>query len=175
LSTLVFAGVMAVAKDVRIATGVAILAGLGEAAWMMARGEKVNAMQWTSLGLVIVLGSASLMTGDPRFVMFKPTIIYAAIGAAMLKRGWMTRYIPEDAQGLVDDLTLGFGYVWAALMFATAALNLVFALESRAAWTAFIAVFPLASKILLFATQYLCLQVIGRARHARGETAFTQG
>jgi hypothetical protein len=27
----------------------------------------------------------------PRFVMVKPTLIYAAIGTAMLQRGWMNR------------------------------------------------------------------------------------
>jgi intracellular septation protein A len=44
-------------------------------------------MQWASLGLVIVLGGATVLTGDPRFVMIKPTIAYLTVGAAMLQRG----------------------------------------------------------------------------------------
>ena len=33
-----------------------------------------------SLGLVVVFGGASLVTHDPRFIMLKPTLIYAVIG-----------------------------------------------------------------------------------------------
>ena len=45
----------------------------------------------------------------------------------MLKRGWMNRYLPERAPPVADVAT-AFGYVWAALMFASAALNIALAL-----------------------------------------------
>ena len=51
-------------------------------------------MTYASLALVIVLGSATLLTNDPRFVLAKPSIAHFAIGAIMLKRGWMLRYMP---------------------------------------------------------------------------------
>ena len=47
----------------------------------------------------------------------------------MLKRGWMNRYLPPIALETVPDLAIGFGYVWAGLMFFSAALNLVLALS----------------------------------------------
>ena len=34
-------------------------------------------MEWLSLFLVIAAGTATLLTNDPRFVLFKPSVIYA--------------------------------------------------------------------------------------------------
>ena len=48
-------------------------------------------MQWMSLGLIVVLGSATMLTQSPRFIMIKPTIVHFAVAAAMLRRGWMLR------------------------------------------------------------------------------------
>ena len=58
------------------------------------KGKQLGYMTWASLALVIVLGSATLLTHDPRFVLAKPAIGHFAIGAIMLKRGWMLRYMP---------------------------------------------------------------------------------
>ncbi len=54
-------------------------------------------------------------------------MIYAAVGVVMLKPGWMTRYAPPIAQTYGADMMPVFGYVWAALMFATGAANLALA------------------------------------------------
>ena len=48
-----------------------------------------------SLGLVVVLGGATMLTQNPRFMMVKPTIIHLAVAAVMLRPGWMIRYLPE--------------------------------------------------------------------------------
>ena len=60
--------------------------------------------------------------------MLKPSVIYCIVGAVMLKRGWMNRYLPERAAPVADVATT-FGYVWAGLMFASAALNIALALS----------------------------------------------
>ena len=52
-------------------------------------------MQWMSLGLVVVLGGATMLTQSPRFMMIKPTIVHFAVATVMLRRGWMLRYLPE--------------------------------------------------------------------------------
>ncbi len=51
-------------------------------------------MTYASLALVVVLGGATLLTKDPRFVLAKPSIGHFAIGAIMLRKGWMLRYLP---------------------------------------------------------------------------------
>ena len=94
LSTILFMAVWLITGDVRIATGLAIVAALAQLVWMKRTGAAINAMQWASLGLVVVLGLATLLTHDSRFVMMKPSIAHFVIGAIMLKPGWMSRYMP---------------------------------------------------------------------------------
>lgn len=172
LSTIVFAALFALTSNIHLATGAAIALGIGQLALEKLRGKPVPGMQWASLGLVTVLGGATLFTGDPRFVMIKPTIAYLTIGAAMLQPGWMDRYMPPASKDyLPPRLIVAGGYVWSGLMFATAALNLFIALTmDRRAWLAFIGVFPLASKLGLFAVHYASFRFIAlrnqRAREA---------
>ena len=70
---------------------------------------------------MIVLGSATLLTNDPRFVLAKPAIAHFAIGAIMLKRGWMLRYMPPIVSETIPEYVTMAGYAWAALMFALGA------------------------------------------------------
>ena len=65
---------------------------------MKLTGRPIDAMQWLALGLVLVLGAATLITQDSRFIMVKPTVVHWAIGAVMLRHGWMTRYLPPIAR-----------------------------------------------------------------------------
>jgi len=166
-STLLFVGLYAVTHSVFAATGLAIVAGIAQIVYLKLRRHPIDAMQWTSLALVVVFGGASLLTRDPRFVMLKPTLIYAAMGAVMLRRGWMVRYIPPIASPWSGDVVVVFGYVWAGLMFATGAANLALALTVDAkTWAWFLGTFPLASKLALFAVQYGTTRVIVMRRMA---------
>jgi intracellular septation protein len=164
-SSLIFAGLYATTHSAYIATGVALAIGIGQIGWNLARRSPIDAMQWMSLGLVIVLGGASLLTHDPRFVMVKPTLIYVVVGSAMLQRGWMVRYMPPEVRTWAPSLPVIFGYIWAAMMFATAAMNLVLARSGNATlWAVWLAVFPVASKLGLFGVQYLITSAIVRHR-----------
>ena len=161
LSSLIFAGLFAGTHDAALSIGVAIGVGGAQIAYDKLRGRVIDAMQWMSLGLVIVFGGASLMTHDPRFLMLKPSLLYCAVGAVMLKRGWMNRYIVPQALAWSADVTTVFGYLWAAMMFFTAALNAYLVMTGDPkAWIAFLAIFPVASKGGLFAVQYLTTRLI---------------
>jgi intracellular septation protein A len=172
VATLVFAALFALTNNIYLATGVAIALGVGQVGLEVVRRRPVPGMQWASLGLVTILGGATLFTGDARFVMIKPTIIYLTVGGAMLQRGWLDRYVPPAAKDLLPaGMVAAWGYVWAGLMFATAAANLVVAAGfGHKAWLAFIGVFPLASKLGLFAVHYLSFRFVAlrnqRAREA---------
>jgi hypothetical protein len=94
-------------------------------------------------------------------------VIYVALGVMMARRGWMVRYIPPVARALSEDVTTVFGYLWSAMMFGTAALNLVMVYQGDPrTWAWFIGVFPIASKLALVCVQYLItrLIVVGRMR-----------
>jgi intracellular septation protein len=147
--------------------------GIGQIMVQMLRRKPVGVMQWLSLALVIGFGGASLITHDPRFVMFKPTIIYCIVGAVMLKPGWMNRYLPPVAQELLPDLGVVFGYVWAGLMFASAGLNLAAVVLHLdvVVWAAFMSVYAIVSKAGLFLIQYAIMRFIGVRRRRRMDMA----
>jgi intracellular septation protein A len=159
-SSIVFAALIAMKTDPMIATGVAIAIGIGHVLFMWATKRKVAALQWASLGLVLVFGTASLFLHDARFLMAKPTVIYAIIAVVMLKRGWMLRYMPPIAGKHGEGPMIVFGYIWAGLMVVTGAANLITAIYFPVFWPAFMAVFPMASKLTLFAVHYLTVQAI---------------
>ncbi|MBI1407963.1 MAG: intracellular septation protein [Caulobacter sp.] len=172
LSTLFFVGLFALTRNIYLATGVAIAVGLAQAIWTRMRGRSLDAMQILSLALVIVMGGATLVSHDPRFVMVKPTLVLGAVGAVMLRRGWMNRYLPPIVQELAPDVGTVFGYVWAGLMFATAAANLALAfLASPTVWAWFMTTVPLVSKILLFLIQFAVMRLIARRRYAARRAA----
>jgi intracellular septation protein A len=165
-STLLFMGVLALGGSMALAVGLAVALAFAQLAWTFRKGEKVDALQWSSLIVVVVSGGASLLTNDPRFVMLKPTLLYALVGVAMLQRGWMARYLPQDANDYLPDLVITFGYVWAGLMFLSAALNLVLALSlSVGQWGAAISLWGAASKLALFFIQYAVMKWIGKRRY----------
>lgn len=154
LSSLLFAALVALRVDPEIATLAAIGFGVAHIALWAALRKSIAPLQWASLALVLTLGTASLFLHDVRFLMAKPTVIYLILAAMMLKRGWMLRYMPPVAVGHGEATMITFGYVWAGLMVLTAVANLVIAVRAPDVWPAFIAVFPMASKVGLFAIQF---------------------
>jgi intracellular septation protein A len=165
-STIVFLVLVVLTKNVPLAIGLGMALGVGQIAWQFAQKQRPDTMQWMSLFLVLATGTASLVTHDPRFVMAKPSIIYAIVGIVMLKRGWMNRYLPAEAITYVPDLATFFGYVWSGLMFGSAVLNLaLLATLDPATWAAAMSAWGLGSKLALFLTQYGVMRFIGRRRY----------
>ena len=164
-STLFFVALFAATHDVVIAVGAGMAAGVAQIAYLRRRGRPIDAMQWMSLGLVLVFGCASLATHDPRFVMFKATIVYAAVGTVMLKPGWMARYMPPIALAWGADVIASFGRLWAGMMYLTGLANFVLVVHGDLKlWGIFVGVFPLASKLSLFGIQYIVTRTVVRGR-----------
>lgn len=160
LSTIVFLVAFGLLHDARLAILLGIAAGLIEIGWQFAHARKVSLMELASLALVVVFGLSSLITHDMRFIMLKPSISYAAIGVVMLKPGWQLHYAPEIARKLLPAKRfILWGYVWAALMLASAALNiaLVATVEVRT-WATIVTVWGLSTKAVLFCAQYFTLR-----------------
>jgi len=174
LSTLLFLFVVLLTNNVALAVALAMTLGVVQMAWRLTRAQPVGALPWFSLLAVLISGAATLFTDDPRFVMIKPSLIYAVAGVAMLRPGWMTRYLPSVGQALVTDLAVNFGFAWATLMFLTAALNLYVALNyGVVAWSAFMSIFALSSKLALFAVGFAVLWLVG-GRRMRAEMTGTR-
>lgn len=169
-STLLFLAIYLATDNLFLAVGLGMALGVTQIVWHLVRGLPVGALQWLSVVLVVASGAATFLTHDPRFVMLKPSVIYVIVGIVMLKRGWMNRYLPPRAEP-VKDVATTFGYVWAGMMFFSAALNIVLALTLDArTWAAAMSFWGLASKIGLFLVQYAAMTTIGK-RRARAAAA----
>lgn len=167
LGVIVFAALLGLGAGIVAATIAGTAVAIAVVGYELVRGHKVAALQWISLASVLFTAAATLFTGDPRFVMAKPTIVYLIVGSVMLRRGWLNRYIPPEQLAIVGDVMDRFGMIWATLMFASAGLNLVVALFFTGWWPLFIGIFPLASKFGLFAIHIAVVHFITQARLRR--------
>ena len=174
-STVFFLVVFLLTKNIPLSVVLGVALGIGQIGWEFVRKRPIDTMQWMSLLLVVGAGSATLLTNDPRFVMVKPSLIYLVVGVVMLKPGWMNRYLPPIAKELAPDIAFIFGFIWSGLMFFSAALNLIVALNfSVVTWASFMSVYGIVSKLSLFLVQYAVMRYVGvRRRRAMPSPAVT--
>src|SRR3954471_210877 len=169
-STILFLVVYLATDNLFLAVGLGMVLGVAQIGWQYVRKQAIGSLQLLSVVLILASGTATFFTHDPTFVMLKPSVIYCIVGVVMLKRGWMNRYLPERAAPVADVAT-AFGYAWAGLMFASAALNVGLALSlDPKIWAAVMSAWGIASKIGLFLVQYAVMNAIGRRRAAAATT-----
>ena len=119
LGFMVSGGVVgATEAPVLLATVVVIVATLAQIVWLRLRGRKVDTMLWVSLGLVTVLGSATIYFHSETFIKWKPTMLYWLMGSALLvgQLVFRTNFI-QRLMGAQMELP---GAVWRTLNWAWA-------------------------------------------------------
>jgi intracellular septation protein A len=164
-STLFFLAVFLLTHNTVLAVGLGIAFGLVQIGTQFIRCKQVATMEWLSLFLIVAAGTATLLTDDPRFVLFKPSVIYAIVGVVMLKPGWLNRYLPPIVKIAAPDVATGVGFYWAALMFVSAGVNSYVALtRSVAEWAMFMPLFGLVSKVVVFVSGFLIIRIVTRRR-----------
>jgi intracellular septation protein len=167
-ATLFFLMIYLLTHNIALSVVLGMALGTSQIGWQLARGKPVDTMQWMSLFLVLSAGTVALITNDPRFVMIKPSAVYVIVGVVMLKRGWINRYLPPIAIELVPDIAVIFGYAWAGLMFFSAVLNVIVALNfDVVTWSVTMAVYGLVSKAALFLIGYAAMRIVGGRRYRR--------
>ena len=114
---LVSGGVVGTSEaPVLLATLVVIVATLAQISFLLARGKKIDMMLWISLGLVVVLGGATVWFHNETFIKWKPSVLYWAMGASF----WISQtfFRKNLLQALIgEQLELPAG-VWQRLNFA---------------------------------------------------------
>ncbi|MGY4572341.1 septation protein IspZ [Bradyrhizobium sp. USDA 3256] len=164
-STLVFLVLFLLTHNTALAVGLGIAFGVAQIGVQKVRGKRIDTMEWLSLFLVVAAGTATLLTHDPRFVLFKPSVIYAIVGVVMLKPGWLNRYLPGIVQKVVPDVAVKVGYAWAALMFVSAGVNAFVALTCEiTTWAVVMPIFGIVSKIVVFLGGFAALRLTARRR-----------
>ncbi len=164
-STIVFLVLTITTGDVLLATSVAIAGSIAQLIYARVKGQQLSFMTYASLALVIVLGSATLLTSNPRFVLAKPSIAHFAVGAIMLKRGWMLRYLPPIVVKTIPEYITIAGYAWAALMFALGAGTIAVAMTGDIRlWALYVSVIAVGAKVAAFAGQYVAFRMLVKSR-----------
>jgi intracellular septation protein len=169
-STILFLGLYLLTDNVVLGTCVAIAGAVVQVIYARTKGEPLGFLTYASLALVIVLGGATLLTHDPRFVLAKPAVAHFAIGAIMLKRGWMLRYMPPIVAWTIPEYVTIAGYAWAALMFALGLGTIAVALTGDLKlWGFYVSVVAFGAKAVAFAVQYAAFRILvtNRVRAAR--------
>jgi intracellular septation protein len=168
LATLLFVGLFWLTSNIYLAAGFGAAFGISQTLWMRLRKHSVGPLQWLSLVLITVLGVTTILTHNPHFVMMKPTLLWIALGAVMLRRDWMAPYLPPIVTDNLDDREIvRAGYAWAVLMFGLAALNLVVAFAMTAKfWSVYAVTAPAVSFVALLGTQFMMFRkhVVARMR-----------
>jgi intracellular septation protein len=164
-STILFLALYLATGSIVLATTVAIAGAIGQIVHAHLTGKELSFMTWASLGLVMVLGGVTLLTQDPRFVMAKPSLAHFAIGAVMLKRDWMLRYMPPIVAETIPDHVRMAGYGWAILMFVLGAGTIaVAATGDLRLWAIYISFVSVGAKIVAFAVQYVVFRILVATR-----------
>jgi intracellular septation protein len=101
---------------VLLATVVVIVATLLQIGWLVARGRKVDMMLWVSLGLVVVLGGATIWFHSETFIKWKPSVLYWVMGLGF----WISRAVFRKnlLQTLMGEQLQLPAAVWQRLNFA---------------------------------------------------------
>lgn len=130
LGFMVSGGVVGPAEaPVLLATVVVILATLAQILWLVARGRKIDTMLWVSLGLVTLLGGATIYFHSESFIKWKPTVLYWVMGGALLvgqlvfgKNGIQS--LMGAQMTLPDAIWRKVNYSWVAFFAVMGVLNL---------------------------------------------------
>ncbi|HEY5411945.1 MAG TPA: septation protein IspZ [Caulobacteraceae bacterium] len=145
LSGWLFLAVFLITSNIYLATAVGVATGVGQTIWAIWRKQAVEPMRLMAVGLVVVLGGATILFHNPTFAVFKPTIFEGCLAAMMLRPGWMARYVPARAvEFLPPGLMVFWGYLWAVAWFVLAASNLLVArVYGLKAWAIYTNVSPM--------------------------------
>jgi len=160
-STLFFLVLFLTTHNIVLSVSLGMALGLVWIGIQFVRRKPIHTMQWLSLLLTLAAGTTTLLTNTPRFVLLKPSIIYAIAGVVMLKRGWLSPYLPAIARAVAPDVANIVGYVWAGLMFVSAAVNACVALTcSLATWALTMPIFGSSSKMAAFLFGFTAIRMI---------------
>ena len=129
--------------DVYVATAVAIVATAAQVLWVWLRHRKVGAMQWATLAMISVLGTATLVLHDETFIKWKPTVLYwifacIIFGAERFFSRNVIKKMLEEQVRMPEPVWRNLSNAWAAFFVFMGCLNLYIAFNfSTDSWVNF--------------------------------------
>lgn len=125
------------------ATAVAMLATIAQIIYCKIKHGAVDNMLIISGVLIVVFGGATLFLKDPKFIQWKPTILYWLFGAVLLGAQFFYKKNPmralmEKQVSLPDTVWTTLNIAWAVLFIFLGCLNLYVAFNySEDTWVNF--------------------------------------
>ncbi len=113
---------------VLLSTVVVIVATFAQIAYLYARGRKIDTMLWVSLGLVVVLGGATIWFHNEEFIKWKPTVLYWAMalalwsGPALFGRNLLQKMMGDQVR-LPAPVWSRLNVAWIVFFFSMGVLN----------------------------------------------------
>src|SRR3954453_5199344 len=112
-----------------VATAVAMAATVLQIAWLKLRKQRVHGMLWTSLGVIVVFGGATLFLQDETFIKWKPTVLYwlfgvVLAGAATLFRRNLIRVMLSEQVVMPERIWARLNWSWVVFFAFMGAANL---------------------------------------------------
>jgi intracellular septation protein len=129
--------------DIYVGTAVLMGATVVQMAVVYAMDRRLQAMHKVTLVLVLAFGALTLALHDDRFIKWKPTVLYAAMGIALavavwvLKKNFLKLLLGAQLE-LPDPVWQRLNRIWIAYAFFMALLNAYVVLNySTEAWVNF--------------------------------------
>jgi intracellular septation protein len=141
--------------DIYVATEVLMATMVLQIALLLALRRKVSGMQWFTLAIVILFGSATLILRDPTFIKWKPTVIYwmfslVLVGGPLVMGKNFIRILMQEHMTVPDAVWAQLNIAWAVFLALLGVLNLFVAFNfSEHVWGLF-KVFGMTALIVLF-------------------------
>jgi intracellular septation protein len=151
-----------------LATLIAILATVGQIAWVWLKHRKIDTMLWVSFGLIVVFGGATLFLQNENFIKWKPTVLYwlfalsLGLGPILFERN-IIRLMMEKQVSLPDAIWSRLNLGWAGFFTFMGGANLYVAFSYPTdTWVNF-KMFGTLGLMLLF----ILLQSVYLSRHIK--------
>lgn len=153
-------------QGIYVATAIAMVASLVQVIFYRLKTQRYEKMHLISLGIIMVLGTATLLLHDPRFIQWKPTGIYwlsslLFLGSSFIGSKPLIQKMMDGNIQLPKKIWARLNYAWAIFFVLMGGLNLYVAwFYSMDTWVNF-KLFAGAGLTLLF----IFLQAVYLARH----------
>jgi intracellular septation protein len=143
--------------DIYVATAVAMVAAVGQIAYIKIRRQPIEGTHWINLIVIVVFGGATLWLQNDAFIKWKPTVLYWMFAVILVgSQVFLGRNLLQKLLGskvtLTDQGWRGLNFSWSGFFVFAGAVNLFVAFSgyfSESQWVNF-KVFGLMGLLVLF-------------------------